>query len=106
MICRTNWNEFVVFQFKTGKILVADCGDAVLCLITDNDIALGMARMTINQAAREIEVLLDVLVEEEWAGFDDEEEIAYEPIPDDQKALEEDGFLSDLQSALRELEHF
>ena len=96
----------LVAEFKSGKILVADCGDAVLCLITDNDIALGMARMTINQAAREIEVLLDALIEEEWVGFDDEEETTYKPVKDDPARLEEDGFLTDLQSALRELEHF
>lgn len=98
----------LVAEFKTGKILVADCGNAVLCLITDNDVALGMARMTINQSAREIEALLDVLIEEDWDEFDDltkeDTLIADEPIVGQED--DEDGFLTDLQNALRELEHF
>ncbi len=97
----------LVAEFKTGKILVADCGNAVLCLITDNDVALGMARMTINQSAREIEALLDVLIEEDWDEFDDlAKEETFVPESVDSKEDEEDGFLTDLQNALRELEHF
>ena len=63
--------------------------------------------MTINQSAREIEALLDVLIEEDWDDFDDlarDDTLIAEPV--DVKEDEEDGFLTDLQNALRELEHF
>jgi len=97
----------LVAEFKTGKILVADCGNAVLCLITDNDVPLGMARMTINQSAKQIEKLLDEIIEQD---FDTMEEQFSTPSPapeaEPQEDAEEDEFLADLQSALRELENF
>ncbi|MHA2032735.1 MAG: roadblock/LC7 domain-containing protein [Candidatus Kariarchaeaceae archaeon] len=97
----------LVAEFREGKILVASCGNAVLCLITDNDVALGMARMTINQAAKQIEGLLDELIEEDIEvieRIDKEVIVPMEPIVED--LPQEDEFLADLQSALRELENF
>lgn len=97
----------LVAEFQTGKILVASCGNAVLCLITDNDVALGMARMTINQAAKQIETLLDILIEQDWSEseleLDETMAVSEEFTKDDD---EENEFLSDLQNALRELESF
>ncbi|MHA2249831.1 MAG: roadblock/LC7 domain-containing protein [Candidatus Kariarchaeaceae archaeon] len=97
----------LVAEFREGKILVASCGNAVLCLITDNDVALGMARMTTNQAAKQIEVILDELIEEDW---EEVEPITHQPVvpvePQEEDFPEEDDFLTDLQSALRELENF
>jgi len=99
----------LVAEFKEGKILVASCGNAVLCLITDMDVALGMARMTINQAAKEIETLFDELIAED-VDFDVDERIDKETIVPMESVVEdlpqEDEFLADLQSALRELENF
>ncbi|MDH5645948.1 MAG: roadblock/LC7 domain-containing protein [Candidatus Heimdallarchaeota archaeon] len=95
----------LVAEFKSGKILVASCGNAVLCLITDNDVALGMARMTINQAAKEIEVILDQLIDLDMDDFEEQLSSFAEPVISDEDA-EEDEFLSDLQNALRELENF
>ncbi len=99
----------LVAEFQTGKILVASCGNAVLCLITDNDVALGMARMTINQAAKQIETLLDILIEQDWSDSDfeyDETISAVEETISSKEEDEENEFLSDLQNALRELESF
>jgi predicted regulator of Ras-like GTPase activity (Roadblock/LC7/MglB family) len=99
----------LVAEFKNGKILVADCGNAVLCLITDNDVPLGMARMTINQAAKQIEVLLDEIIEQDFDMMDEELSMPAQPAPAepaDEEEEEEDEFLADLQSALRELENF
>ena len=96
----------LVAEFQSGKILVASCGNAVLCLITDNDVALGMARMTINQAAKQIESLLDVLIDEDWLDQDIDQTFAEEATPQEEEADEESEFLSDLQNALRELENF
>lgn len=98
----------LVAEFREGKILVASCGNAVLCLITDNDVALGMARMTTNQAAKQIEGILDELIEADWEEID---QISQEPIVpvetiSDEEFPQEDEFLADLQSALRELENF
>lgn len=97
----------LVAEFREGKILVASCGNAVLCLITDNDVALGMARMTTNQAAKKIEQILDELIEEDW---EETETVSQEPIipieGQEEEFPEEDEFLADLQSALRELENF
>ena len=96
----------LVAEFQSGKILVASCGNAVLCIITDNDVALGMARMTINQAANQIEELLEELIEVDWPEMELEPETA----PLSPMTIEEDGeeseFLLDLQNALRELESF
>lgn len=97
----------LVAEFKKGKILVASCGSAVLCVITDNEVALGMARMTINQAAKQIAKILDQRIHEadefeqslESQILDDIEKI-------DEASLNEDEFLSELQSALKELEQF
>lgn len=98
----------LVAEFQSGKILVASCGNAVLCLIADNDVALGMARMTINQAAKQIESLLDILIDEDWLDqdIDIDKTFTDEVIPQDEEADEENEFLSDLQNALRELENF
>ncbi|MHA2403249.1 MAG: roadblock/LC7 domain-containing protein [Candidatus Kariarchaeaceae archaeon] len=98
----------LVAEFREGKILVASCGNAVLCLITDLDVALGMARMTTNQAAKEIEGILEELIEADWEEID---QISQEPIvpvelPSEEEFPQEDEFLADLQSALRELENF
>lgn len=95
----------LVAEFREGKILVASCGNAVLCLITDNDVALGMARMTINQAAKQIEDILDQIIAEDMDELVEESTIV--PMEDVLESVpEEDEFLADLQSALRELENF
>lgn len=98
----------LVAEFKSGKILVASCGLAVLCLITDNDVPLGMARMTLNQAAKQIESLLDTLISSDWEELDTmaKEPVAATGTKDEGMFEEEDEFLADLQSALRELENF
>ncbi|MCH8908212.1 MAG: roadblock/LC7 domain-containing protein [Candidatus Heimdallarchaeota archaeon] len=96
----------LVSEFKEGKILVASCGNAVLCLITDNDVALGMARMTTNQAAQGIENLLDELIGEDFDELDSLDAQPVIPIQGAETSPAEDEFLSDLQSALRELENF
>ncbi|MCY3411323.1 MAG: roadblock/LC7 domain-containing protein [Candidatus Heimdallarchaeota archaeon] len=98
----------LVAEFQSGKILVASCGNAVLCLITDNDVALGMARMTINQAAKQIEELLDMLIEQDWSEteYELDEPVAADVAPAVEEDAEETEFLSDLQNALRELENF
>ena len=97
----------LVAEFREGKILVASCGNAVLCLISDNDVALGMARMTINTASTQIEEILDVLISED---MEDEMPILQDVIvpmkPVAEELPQEDEFLADLQSALRELENF
>ncbi len=90
----------LVAEFSNGKILVASCGNAVLCLITDNDVALGLARMTITQAADEIKTILDKLIEDDWEELDDMAREETIDIDDDS------GFLSEFQNALKELEHF
>jgi predicted regulator of Ras-like GTPase activity (Roadblock/LC7/MglB family) len=98
----------LVAEFREGKILVASCGNAVLCLITDLDVALGMARMTTNQAAKEIEGILEELIEADWEEIDQisqEPIVPVEPAPEEEFP-QEDEFLADLQSALRELENF
>ena len=83
----------LVAEFQAGKILVASCGNAVLCLITDNDVALGMARMTINQAAKQIESLLDILVDEDWLDqeIDIDQTFTDEVIPQEEEADEEEA---------------
>jgi predicted regulator of Ras-like GTPase activity (Roadblock/LC7/MglB family) len=96
----------LVAEFKGGKIMVASCGSAVLCVITDNDVALGMARMTINQAAKKIELLLEERMDID-IGFESVEEM----LPSDLEKTAtsepvEDEFLADLQNALKELEQF
>ncbi len=97
----------LVAEFKKGKIMVASCGSAVLCVITDNDVALGMARMTINQAAQQISKILDERIEESEAF---EQTLTKQVMEDiekiDDTTLNEDEFLSELQSALKELEQF
>ena len=95
----------LVAEFKSGKILVADCGNAVLCLISDNDVPLGMARMTIIQASRQIEELLDLIIEQDFEMLEEDLTSPIESVPSEPVA-EEDEFLADLQSALRELENF
>jgi len=99
----------LVAEFKTGKILVADCGNAVLCLITDNDVPLGMARMTIIQSSSQIEKLLDDIIEQDFDEMEDQfAETSQPPVQQKKQSAdeEEDEFLADLQSALRELENF
>jgi predicted regulator of Ras-like GTPase activity (Roadblock/LC7/MglB family) len=98
----------LVAEFREGKILVASCGNAVLCLITDNDVALGMARMTTNQAAKEIEAILDELIEADWEEIAQISQAPIVPVelPPEEEFPQEDEFLADLQSALRELENF
>ncbi len=97
----------LVAEFKGGKIMVASCGSAVLCVITDNDVALGMARMTINQAAKQIEEILAKRIDlSESFGSTLESQIIDDIEKIDDESLEEDEFLTDLQTALKELEHF
>ncbi|OLS27365.1 MAG: hypothetical protein HeimC2_12020 [Candidatus Heimdallarchaeota archaeon LC_2] len=97
----------LVAEFKEGKILVASCGNAVLCLITDNDVALGMARMTINSASTQIEGFLDELIAEDIEEDHFVQQDAIVPMEAVSEELpQEDEFLADLQSALRELENF
>lgn len=95
----------LVAEFKSGKILVSDCGNAVLCLITDNDVALGMARMTIIQASKQIEEILDDLIEQDIDTLEEDLTPTVDT-PQEPEEEEEDEFLADLQSALRELENF
>lgn len=96
----------LVAEFKGGKILVADCGNAVLALISDNDVPLGMARMTIVQAAKQIEGYLEEIIEQDFDAMDEELSIPAEATPVAASDDDEDEFLADLQSALRELENF
>ncbi|MHA2503974.1 MAG: roadblock/LC7 domain-containing protein [Candidatus Kariarchaeaceae archaeon] len=97
----------LVAEFKTGKILVADCGNAVLCIITDNDVQLGMARMTIIQSAKEIEEELDAIIDQDFDLMEDDFGTIDTPVVSSESVTEEeDEFLADLQSALRELENF
>lgn len=94
-------------EFKGGKIMVASCGGAVLCVITDNDVALGMARMTLNQAAKQIEDILNTRLDEDT--FIETSIESQLPSDLDKSSVSEpveDEFLADLQSALKELEEF
>lgn len=97
--------SMIVAEFKEGKIMVASCGSAVLCVITDNDVALGMARMTINDAAKKLEVILDKRTETEIEFDSVETELpAIEEITNEEDI--QDEFLTDLEAALKELEQF
>ncbi len=101
--------NMLVAEFKGGKIMIASCGSAVLCVFTDNDVALGMARMTINKAAKSIEDILNKRISQSSSldhigSLEAALESDIQSLPDNVE--EEDEFLTDLQSALKELEHF
>ena len=91
----------LVAEFKGGKIMVASCGSAVLCVITDNDVTLGMARIAINQAAKKIETILNERVQNfgEIPSFD---QVKTENI-EFNAPLEQEDFLSEIESRLSDI---
>ncbi len=96
----------LVAEFRGGNIMVASCGSAVLCVITGNDVTLGMARMNIIQAAKKIEKLLDKRLDTslEFESLEDQLSTDLDKLTASDDV--EDEFLADLQSALKELEEF
>ncbi len=97
--------EIVIAEFSNGKIMVADCGPAVLSVITDNDIAIGMVRMLMKQAAKKLRKIL-----EERMDYDDvimPMDIPHEELTVSSKDEDEaENLLEDLEAALKDLQFF
>ena len=54
----------VTSEFENGKIFAAGAGKGVLCVITDQDVNLGMIRMVMKRAAAELAKVLDEFLAE------------------------------------------
>jgi hypothetical protein len=109
--------ELIQSEFNSGKILVSSCGSAVLCVITDRSVSLGMIRMTLKQASTRLRSVL----EERISRYDIVEEApsivepiatsveqfseSVEPAPV-QTETKSEAIIADLELALRELEEF
>ena len=109
--------ELIQSEFNSGKILVSSCGSAVLCVITDRSVSLGMIRMTLKQASTKLKTVLD----ERISSYDVIEEApsiietmatsveqfseSAEPAPV-QVENKSEAIIADLELALRELEEF
>jgi len=88
--------DIVSSEFSKGKIFAASCGKGILCVITDNDVNIGLVRLVLKREAAEIQRLLD--------------EFLAEKIAFPEATLAETGATSDstenLEEALKELEKF
>ncbi|MHA1911184.1 MAG: roadblock/LC7 domain-containing protein [Candidatus Kariarchaeaceae archaeon] len=109
--------ELIQSEFNIGKILVSSCGSAVLCVITDRSVSLGMIRMILKQASSKLKAVLD----ERISSFETVEEApimletmassveafgeSMEPVPEKTENKSE-AIIADLELALRELEEF
>ena len=89
--------DIVSSEFNKGKIFAASCGKGILCVITDNEVNIGLVRLVLKKEAAEIERLLNKFLAEK---------IAFTPA-----ALEEAGISAsdtdtedNLEEALKELE--
>ncbi len=76
--------QLVTSEFEKGKIFASSCGKGVLCVVTNDEVNIGLVRLILDKAGKELEPVLDEFlrgkpkVEGETAGLD----------PDDlQKAL-------------------
>ena len=78
----------VTSEFGDGKIFAASAGKAILCVITDENVAMGMVRLLIKNAATQLTDVLD-------------EFLAIKPIPEPAK-VEETKALKDV---LKDLEN-
>ena len=98
--------QVVIAEFVNGKIMVANCGPAVLCLITDNNIAIGMVRMLMKQAAKKIQKILDVRMGYEEEIFEPMDFIPEELPGELDVDSDDEDLLQDLESALKDLQFF
>ncbi|MBD3193120.1 MAG: hypothetical protein GF308_20975 [Candidatus Heimdallarchaeota archaeon] len=91
--------DIVSSEFGKGKIFAASCGKGILCVITDNDVNIGLVRLVIKREAEEIQRLLDEFLSEKIAfpGAATKEE----PAPASSDSSDEN-----LEEALKELEKF
>jgi predicted regulator of Ras-like GTPase activity (Roadblock/LC7/MglB family) len=50
--------KIVTSEFDDGKIFAASCGQGVLCTICDPDVNIGMIRLVMQSASKELETVL------------------------------------------------
>ena len=99
--------RIMISEFDKGKILIASCGKTVLCLITEAEIQIGLVRQVMKDAAEQIMTFYgtQMKVPQTHANTPDEEDYAFaqmtETVDDRDEAI-----LSELEVALKELEHF
>ena len=108
--------ELIQSEFNTGKILVSSCGSAVLCVITDRSVSLGMIRMILKQASRKLKAVLDERITSYVAAEEapmietmasSVEHFVEHPEPVVEKVENKsEAIIADLELALRELEEF
>jgi hypothetical protein len=94
--------DIVSSEFGKGKIFAASCGKGILCVITDNDVNIGLVRLVIKREAEEIQQLLNEFLSEKISFATPEpEEAASVSAGSDEESTEDS-----LEEALKELEKF
>ena len=90
--------DIVSSEFGKGKIFAASCGKGILCVITDNDVNIGLVSLVLKREASEIERLLNEFLSEK---------IAF-PVASSEEAGASSTEATDdsLEEALKELEKF
>ncbi|NHJ40494.1 MAG: hypothetical protein FK731_10720 [Asgard group archaeon] len=85
-------------EFGKGKIFAASCGKGILCVITDNEVNIGLIRLVLKREAEEIQKLLNEFLSEK---------IQFPTTAPEQAASAADESMEDnLEEALKELEKF
>ncbi|MHA1188405.1 MAG: roadblock/LC7 domain-containing protein [Candidatus Heimdallarchaeota archaeon] len=92
--------DIVSSEFSKGKIFAASCGKGILCVITDNDVNIGLVRLVLKREASEIEKLLNEFLSEKIT-------FPTSAAVDAASASSADDSMEDnLEEALKELEKF
>ncbi len=89
-------------EFENGKIFASSCGKGVLCVISDEDVNIGMVRLVMRKASDELSGML----EEFLAGRPGGVVPAAAPAATGAAAADSSLEKDELEAALRELEKF
>jgi hypothetical protein len=92
--------DIVSSEFGKGKIFAASCGKGILCVITDNDVNIGLVRLVLKREAGEIEKLLNEFLAEKISFASSAPEEAASAAGADEEMDD------NLEEALKELEKF
>lgn len=85
-------------EFGKGKIFAASCGKGILCVITDNEVNIGLIRLVLKREAGEIQKLLDEFLSEK---------IQFPTTaPEEAASVGDESMEDNLEEALKELEKF
>lgn len=89
--------DIVSSEFGKGKIFAASCGKGILCVITDNDVNIGLVRLVLKREASEIEKLLNEFLSEK---------ITFASSAAAEASKVDEAMDDNLEEALKELEKF